>query len=101
MLGLGVISLMLGREGLLCAPAAPLFFADASEVQPSNKTAATAIRADFVMLFLQAVGNRTSMSSLPPKADTAGAVRKIFCPQPTDEDGDASCHALGCGTIRM
>src|SRR5207248_7906361 len=100
MLGLGVISLMLGREGLLCAPAAPLFFADASEVPPSNKAAATAIRADFVMLFLQAVGNRPSMS-LPPEADIAGTVRKICCPQPTDEDGDASCHALGCGTIRM
>jgi hypothetical protein len=55
---------MLGREGLLCAPAAPLFFADASEVPPSNKAAATAIRADFVMLFLQALGNRTSSYEL-------------------------------------
>jgi len=51
MLGLGVFSLMLGREGLLCAPAAPLFFADASEVPPNNKAVATTIRADFVMLF--------------------------------------------------
>jgi hypothetical protein len=60
MLGRGVISLMLGREGLLCAPAAPLFFADASEVPPSNKAAATTIRADFVTPFLQALDNRTS-----------------------------------------
>jgi hypothetical protein len=52
MLALGAISLMLGREGLLCALAAPLFFADASEVPPSNKAAATTIRADLVMLFL-------------------------------------------------
>jgi hypothetical protein len=41
--------------------AAPLVFADASEVPSSNKTAATTIRADFVMLFLQALDNRTSL----------------------------------------
>jgi hypothetical protein len=36
------------------APAAPRVFAIASEVPPSNKATATAIRADFVMLFLRA-----------------------------------------------
>src|SRR5262249_56971149 len=101
MLGRGVISLMLGREGLLCAPPAPRFFADASEVPPSNKAAATAIRADFVMLFLQALGNRTSSYELAHyyKPNRCKGRRVFFCPQPTDEDGDASCHALGCGTI--
>jgi hypothetical protein len=46
---------MLGREGLLCAPAAPPVFADASEVPPSNSAEATTIRVDFGMLFLQAL----------------------------------------------
>jgi hypothetical protein len=64
MLGFGVISLMLGREGLLCAPAAPLVFADASEVPPSNKAAATTIRADLVTLFLQALSKQTSSYGL-------------------------------------
>src|SRR5438874_13396487 len=44
---------MLGPEALLCAPAAALLFADASEVPPSNKAAATTIRLGFVMIFLQ------------------------------------------------
>jgi hypothetical protein len=52
MMGRGAISLTLGREGLLCAPADPLVFADASKVPPRNKAAATTSRADFVTLFL-------------------------------------------------
>jgi hypothetical protein len=59
MLGGGVTSLTLGRDGLLCAPAAPLFFADASEVPSINNAAAITIMVDFVMLFLQALDNRT------------------------------------------
>jgi hypothetical protein len=42
---------MPGWKGLPCAPAAPRLFAIASEVPASNKAAATAIRADLVMLF--------------------------------------------------
>jgi hypothetical protein len=37
--------------------AAPRIFADASEVPPSNKAAATTIRIDLGMLFLHALGN--------------------------------------------
>jgi hypothetical protein len=50
MLGRGV-TVMLGPEGLLCAPAGALLFADASEVPPSNKAAATTIRLGFVIIF--------------------------------------------------
>ena len=46
---------MLGWKGLLCAPAAPRVFAVASEVPASNKAAATTIRADLNMPFLQAL----------------------------------------------
>src|SRR5215831_2656916 len=43
-----------GDEGLLCALVERLF-ADASEVPTSNKATATTIRADLVMLLLQAL----------------------------------------------
>jgi hypothetical protein len=44
-----MISFTLGGEGFLCGPADPRFFADASEVPPSNKAIATAICADLAM----------------------------------------------------
>src|SRR5260370_35192468 len=45
---------MAGWKGF--TPAAPRFFADASEVPPSNRAAAPTIRADLGILFLHALG---------------------------------------------
>jgi hypothetical protein len=45
-------------------PAAPRFFADASDVAPSNMAAAITIRADLGMLFLHALGALTSSYAL-------------------------------------
>src|ERR1700692_203027 len=41
---------MSGWRGLPCSPPAPRIFAAASDVPPSNKAAATTVRADLVML---------------------------------------------------
>jgi hypothetical protein len=60
MVGRATVSLLLGREGLLCALTDPRIFANASEVPLSNKAAATTIRADLVMLFLRAQAILTS-----------------------------------------
>src|SRR6516162_5493953 len=79
--GRDVISLTLGREGLLCAPAAPLFFADASEVPPSSKAAATTTRVGFVMWLLQALDNRTIVTWLAPHriGDQGCRLRTAIC----------------------
>src|SRR6516162_5664671 len=75
--GRDVISLTLGREGLLCAPAAPLFFADASEVPPSSKAAATTTRVGFVMWSLQARDNQPSLREHSRPSRNADCERRL------------------------
>jgi hypothetical protein len=63
-------------------PAAPRFFADASEVPPSNKAAATTIRTDLGMLFLHAFGNLELWALLIKSSGTMHKPRRLGIGRP-------------------